>query len=75
MERSQSAPAKRKEIAMPAKSTITITLTKEQQLELLAATGLLVRTLAIDLEAIEEGRAAAARIPLPEWLVKEMAAR
>jgi len=75
MERSQSAPAKRKEIAMESRSTITITLTKEQQLEVLAATGLLVRTLALGPEAPDEGGAAPVSLPLPRWLVKDTADR
>jgi hypothetical protein len=49
----------------------TITLTKEQQLGVLAATGLLVRTLALDPEAPDESGAALAILPLPRWLVKE----
>jgi hypothetical protein len=56
---------------MKGQPTITITLTKEQQLEVLAATGLLVRTLALGPEAPDEGGAATASIPLPSWLVKE----
>jgi hypothetical protein len=48
--------------------TITIELTKEQQLEILAATGLLVKTLEMPVEALEDGGEALARLPLPEWL-------
>jgi hypothetical protein len=66
---------KRKEIAMETKPTLTITLTKEQQLEVLAATGLLVRTLALDPEAPDESGAATASLPLPQWLVEEMAVK
>jgi hypothetical protein len=66
---------RRKEIAMESRPTITVTLTREQQLELLAATGLLVRTLELGAEAPDESGAALASIPLPNWLVKETADR
>jgi hypothetical protein len=56
---------------MAAKPTITITLTREQQVEVLAATGLLVTTLELHPEDLDEGGAALASLPLPEWLVKE----
>jgi hypothetical protein len=59
---------------MESRPTITITLTREQQLEVLAATGLLVRTLALDPEAPDESGAAAASLPLPAWLIKETTA-
>jgi hypothetical protein len=49
----------------------TIPLTREQQLEVLAATGLLVKTLEVDASAIEADGTISARIPLPTWLVEE----
>jgi hypothetical protein len=48
--------------------TISIELTQEQQLEVLAATGLLVKTLELPVEARDHGGEALARLPLPEWL-------
>jgi hypothetical protein len=53
----------------------TITLTKEQQLEVLAATGRTVRALALASEAPDETGAAPATLPLPRWLVKDTADR
>jgi hypothetical protein len=53
---------------MAEKPTVTIELTREQQLELLAATGLLARTLEVDPECLEEAGTAAASLPLPVWL-------
>jgi hypothetical protein len=50
--------------------TITIELTKEQQLEILAATGLRVKTLELPVEALTDGEEALARLPIPEWLRK-----
>jgi hypothetical protein len=58
---------------MAEKLTLTIELTREQQLEILAATGLLARTLEVDPASSDEAGAAAARLPLPEWLRKSMA--
>jgi hypothetical protein len=48
--------------------SLTIMLTREQQLEVLAATGLMVSTLELPLEAVVEGGEALARLPLPDWL-------
>jgi hypothetical protein len=59
---------------MESRPTITITLTKEQQLEVLAATGLLVRTLELDPEAPDESGVVLASIALPRWLIKETTA-
>jgi hypothetical protein len=53
---------------MSEQPTITIELTREQQLELLAATGLLVKTLELPVAALGGGGEALARLPLPEWL-------
>jgi hypothetical protein len=53
---------------MAERTTVTIALTKEQQLDLLAATGLLVKSLEVDAEALDEGGAASAQVPLPKWL-------
>jgi hypothetical protein len=53
----------------------TITLTKEQQLEVLAATGRMVRALVLNPEALDENGAARASRPLPRWLVKDTADR
>jgi hypothetical protein len=58
---------------MAEKLTLTIELTREQQLEILAATGLLARTLEVDPASSDEAGAAGARLPLPEWLRKSMA--
>lgn len=58
------------EVAVADEPRITIELTKEQQLEILAATGLLVKTLELPWAALAEGGEALARIPLPEWLRK-----
>jgi hypothetical protein len=55
---------------MAARFTTTIRLTKEQQVEVLAVTGLLVGTLEVDVEAPDETGAALARLPLPDWLTK-----
>ena len=52
----------------------TIELTREQQFEILAATGLLVRRLEVDPASSDETGAAAARLPFPEWLRKSTAA-
>jgi hypothetical protein len=41
---------------------------RKQQLEILAATGLLVRTLELPVAAPAEGEGALARLPMPEWL-------
>jgi hypothetical protein len=48
--------------------TITLELTQEQQLEVLAATGLLVKTLELPLEALADGGEAQALLPIPDWL-------
>jgi hypothetical protein len=53
---------------MSEKSTITIELTKEQQLDILAATGLMFKTLEPPVGALEDGGEALARLLLPEWL-------
>jgi hypothetical protein len=47
---------------------VTIALTREQQLELLAATGLLVKSLEVDAPALDERGAASAQLPLLKWL-------
>jgi hypothetical protein len=59
---------------METRPTITITLTKEQQLEVLAATGLLVRTLALEPEVVDQTGAAAASLPLPGWMMSRTTA-
>jgi hypothetical protein len=53
---------------MAEQPTITLELTQEQQLEVLAATGLLVKTLELPLEALADGGEALARLPIPDWL-------
>jgi hypothetical protein len=54
---------------------VTVTLTKTQQLEILAATGLLVKTLEIDAAVAVEDGSATAQLPLPRWLVQETEVR
>jgi hypothetical protein len=60
---------------MAEQPTVTVALTKEQQLEILAATGLLVKTLEIDAAAAAEDGAASAQLPLPRWLIQETEVR
>ena len=60
---------------MAEKPTLTIELTREQQLEILAATGLLARTLAVDPESSDEAGAAEASLSLPKWLTERMISR
>jgi hypothetical protein len=60
---------------MAEKPTLTIELTKAQQLEILAATGLLVKTLVVDAAADAENGAAPAQLPFPRWLIQETVAR
>jgi hypothetical protein len=55
---------------MRATPIVTIPLTKEQQVEVLGATGVLVQTLEVDAEAPDDSGAAMARLPLPDWLTK-----
>jgi hypothetical protein len=62
-----------KEAAVRDRPTITIELTKEQRLEILAATGLYVKILEVPIEVLEESVEALARHPVPEW-VKQLAA-
>ena len=50
-------------IAMAEKATIRIQLTREQELQLAAAIGLLVGTLELDLADLQEGDVASALIP------------
>jgi hypothetical protein len=59
---------------MAERPMITIELTRDQQLEVLAATGLLVRALEVDPASLDEAGAAAASLPLPDWLKKRTAA-
>jgi hypothetical protein len=47
---------------------LTIALTKEQQPQVLAATGLRVSSLELPVEVMEHGEEALARLPLPEGL-------
>jgi len=58
---------------MAEQPTITLALTQEQQLEVLATTGLLVKTLELPLEALAEGGEARARLPIPDWLQQSAA--
>jgi hypothetical protein len=55
---------------MAQTTSLLIELTREQQLAVLAATGLRLSTLHLSPEAIGEDGEAPARIPLPEWLVR-----
>jgi hypothetical protein len=48
--------------------TLTITLTKEQALQVLVATGLMVHTLELPLAVPADGEEAVARIPIPDFL-------
>jgi hypothetical protein len=48
--------------------TLKITLTKEQALQLLVATGLMVNTLELPLDERLDPEEAVALIPLPEWV-------
>jgi hypothetical protein len=57
---------------MTEQATVEIVLTKEQQLEILAATGLRVKTL--EVPASGDGEEVTARLPLPEWLMKRATA-
>ena len=52
--------------------SLTLVLTREQQLEVLAATGFMVSTLELPLDAVEDGEEALARLPLPEWLKERL---
>lgn len=52
---------------MSEAATMQIVLTKEQQLEVLAATGLIVTTLAVPVTAAGESGEVMARLPLPGW--------
>ena len=54
--------------------TLTITLTKEQALQVLLATGLMVNTLELPLEGQADQEEAVARIPIPEFLKSAAAA-
>jgi hypothetical protein len=60
------------EIALAEPPLLTIALTREQQLEILVGTGLLVSTLELPLAAVEDGGEALAHLPLPDWLQKRM---
>jgi hypothetical protein len=51
---------------------VTITLTREQQLEVLAATGLQVTQLEVELESLAEGGEATAALSLPEWIARSL---
>jgi hypothetical protein len=51
---------------MAGSSRLTIELTREQRLALLAATGMLVGALEIDPDALAEGEEAPAHLPRPE---------
>lgn len=53
---------------MSDRESIEIALTRDQQLELLAATGLQFRVVQVPLDSIVAGGEAVARLPLPEWL-------
>jgi hypothetical protein len=53
---------------MAGAPTLTVALTKEQALQVLAATGLMVNSLELPLEAPADGGEALARIPIPDWL-------
>ena len=59
---------------MAETSTLTITLTKEQALQVLVATGLMVNTLELPLDVPLGGDEAAARIPIPDSLKTAAAA-
>jgi hypothetical protein len=56
------------ETVMAETPTLTITLTKEQALQVLIATGLMVSTLELPLDAPLDRDEAAARIPIPDFL-------
>jgi hypothetical protein len=60
---------------MTQRPTIPIALTKEQQLEVLAATGLLVRTVEVDLAVRSESGEVTAELPPPEWFTQVPAGR
>jgi hypothetical protein len=62
----------RKEHLVAEKTTFTIELTNEQQIELLAATGLRARILLVEAASLDEGGAATASIPLPRWLIESV---
>jgi hypothetical protein len=56
------------ETVMAETLTLTITLTKEQALQVLVATGLMVDMLELPLAASADGDEAVARIPIPDFL-------